>query len=177
MAAHPADRDDMPARLSCRGGLHPPASDQAGPAPVARHSRPAWPGPAAATGPGPGIGSPPHGYRGEYPRLRSESAPPALLTAFPPLALEQRHRPGGKLPRRSCDESRPGRAGQVPDQPSEGGYAGASSHQPASARLRPRPVPASSYSRARNRHRSPDGSHDGSLGLQGHSLASVQVMA
>src|ERR1022692_4345021 len=37
MAAHPADRDDVPARLSCRGGLHPPASDQAGPAPVARH--------------------------------------------------------------------------------------------------------------------------------------------
>jgi len=34
--------------------------------------------------------------------------------------LEQRHRPGGKLPRQSCDESRLPRAGQAPDQASRG---------------------------------------------------------
>ena len=39
--------------------------------------------------------------------------------------LETRHRPGGKLPRQSCDESRPARAGQAPDQANEGGQAGA----------------------------------------------------
>ena len=38
--------------------------------------------------------------------------------------LKSRHRPGGKLPRQSCDGSRPA-AGQAPDQANEGGQAGA----------------------------------------------------
>jgi hypothetical protein len=41
--------------------------------------------------------------------------------------LELRHRPGRELPRQSCDESRPARTGQAPDQANEGGQAGAGS--------------------------------------------------
>ena len=41
--------------------------------------------------------------------------------------LEWRHRPGGKLPRQSCDESRPARPDKLLIRPDEGGQAGAGS--------------------------------------------------
>src|SRR5215471_20421922 len=57
------------------------------------------------------------------------SVSPARLTVVSSVGamLEQRHRPGGKLPRQSCDESRPTGPDKLLIRPVEGGQAGAGS--------------------------------------------------
>jgi hypothetical protein len=96
---------------------------------AARHSPPPWPGPATARRPGPARRrSPQYGYRDECPRPRPGPRHQLCSLCFLLGAmLERRHRPGEKLPRQSCDGSRPARTGQAPDQANEGGQAGAGS--------------------------------------------------
>ena len=60
------------------------------------------------------------------PTTRSASSANAHSSPPSVRCWKRRHRPGGKLPRQSCDGSRPA-AGQAPDQASEGGQAGAGS--------------------------------------------------
>ena len=85
--------------------------------------------PAAATGPGRGHRrSLRYGCPDGYPRPRpGPRHRHCSLVSSSGAMLEARHRPGGKLPRQSCDESRPKRPDKLLIRPIEGGQAGAGS--------------------------------------------------